>query len=61
MFPFIYKIRSIIKNQKGPAMQMNEYKLNEIVKLLQEQGIDNIYMTLTNHSFYGVSLYFKKK
>ncbi len=58
--PFLDKLRSIIKNEAGPMMQMNEYALNDIIRLIQETGCEHIFLALTNHNFYGTTFYFKK-
>ena len=41
-------------------MQMNEYDLNEIHKMLSTYGVSTVYSEFTSHDgIKGVSLYFK--
>ncbi len=60
IFPVLYSIKAKIKKQRGPMMQMNEYSLSAISKLIQEAGANEIFISLTNHNFYGATFYFKK-
>jgi len=62
------KIRRRIKSliavstpSQDPQMQMNPYDLNEILFMIQSQGIDKIYSEFTDHGgMPGVILYFQK-
>lgn len=43
-----------------PQIEMNNYSLNELMKLLQERGITEAQVAFTNHGgFYGTVLYFR--
>ncbi len=45
-----------------PAMQMNEYHLNPLFRILQEAGIRRFHVELSDHGgAYGAVLYFQKK
>jgi SAM-dependent methyltransferase len=59
--PLLYKLRSVMKNERGPMMQMNEYSLNEISKTLQEAGCKELFISFTNHDFLGAVFYFRKE
>ncbi len=44
-----------------PAMQMNEYDLNELYRILQEEEIGSVHATFTdNYGYRGVVLFFQK-
>lgn len=46
---------------RDPEMQMNLYNLNELLFLIQRQGIRNVYVEYTNHEGQlGVFLFFQK-
>jgi hypothetical protein len=45
-----------------PAMQMNDYHLNPLFRILQEAGIRRFHVELTDHGgAYGAILYFQKR
>ena len=56
--------RKVIRKLTGritPIMQMNSYSLNKILKILQEHGVNGIYIDFTNHDGnYGTILFFQK-
>ncbi len=43
-------------------MQMNDYYLKSVFKILEDEGIVNYYAEFTNHGeFHGIYLYLEKK
>jgi SAM-dependent methyltransferase len=49
-----------------PAMQMNEYDVNELLRILQESGCHDVHLRFSETSvrgraFYGVTLFFRKR
>ena len=49
-----------------PAMQMNEYDVNQLLKTLQESGCHDVHLrfsetSVRGHGFYGVTLFFRKR
>jgi SAM-dependent methyltransferase len=49
-----------------PAMQMNEYNVNQLLKILQESGCHDVHLrfsetSVRGHGFYGVTLFFRKR
>jgi 2-polyprenyl-3-methyl-5-hydroxy-6-metoxy-1,4-benzoquinol methylase len=49
-----------IPTPKAPEMQMNVYSLNSLLCVLQEAGVERLYIEFTNHVWYGVQLFFRK-
>ncbi|MEO6720581.1 MAG: class I SAM-dependent methyltransferase [Ferruginibacter sp.] len=50
------------KNPNAPSMQMNNYSLNHIFRMIDKAGINSFYSELTNHAgFRGVNLYLRKE
>jgi SAM-dependent methyltransferase len=46
---------------KDPEMQMNPYNINEVLFLLQAEGVDRLYVEFTDHvGDLGVCLYFQR-
>lgn len=61
--PFAKNVFNLIKgrNFSDPIMQMNEYYLNTLFRLLQRNNINNVYIVFTDHaSCFGMVLYFQK-
>jgi trans-aconitate methyltransferase len=66
--PFAFGIRNLLKGKpvNEPMMQMNEYNLNRLFRILQESDCHNVHVrfTETGHygqPFYGAILFFQKK
>ncbi len=57
-------LRCMLKGKKYqylPQMQMNSYNLNRILRLLQDENIQEFYTYFTNHFNYGgITIIFKK-
>lgn len=54
------------KSFREPLMQMNEYDVNQLLRILQESGCHEIHLRFTEtsvrgHPFYGVMLFFRKR
>ena len=44
-----------------PMMQMNDYNMNNVLRLFQETGVSDMHLRFTDHGGHlGVSLYYKK-
>ena len=66
--PFAWNARNLLKGRPvgEPMMQMNEYSLNRIFRILQEDGCHSIHCRFTEtgsfgYPFYGVIIFFQKK
>jgi SAM-dependent methyltransferase len=62
--PFLAGFWNLLKGRAfhEPIMQMNEYNMNSILRLLQESDCHQSLMRFTDHgSTYGVILFFQKK
>ncbi|HEY5601990.1 MAG TPA: class I SAM-dependent methyltransferase [Gammaproteobacteria bacterium] len=62
--PFIRMIKNITKGRKfnAPSMQMNEYDVNKLLRVLSQHGIKNLFLEFTEHGrVLGVTIYFKKE
>jgi len=66
--PFAVGIQNVIKGNsfRQPIMQMNEYDINELLRILQEADCHDVHLrfsetSVEGHPFYGVSLYFRKR
>jgi ubiquinone/menaquinone biosynthesis C-methylase UbiE len=67
--PFLYDVLNMSKRfvktkkiRRLPLMQMNNYDLNKIFTLLQNNGVTDLDVSFTNHyDYWGVILSFKKK
>jgi SAM-dependent methyltransferase len=66
--PFLFGIRNIAKGRpfSEPMMQMNEYDVNRILRILHECGAQRIHVNLTKTGsfgapFYGLVVYFQKR
>jgi SAM-dependent methyltransferase len=62
--PFSLGFRNLLKGRPfgEPIMQMNEYNLNNIIRILQESDCHHSVMRFTRHTdTYGVILFFQKK
>jgi SAM-dependent methyltransferase len=49
-----------------PQMQMNEYDVNQLLRILQESGCHEVHLrfsetSVSGHGFYGVTLFFRKR
>jgi len=54
-------VRRLVKIECDPDMQMNPYNVNELLFLIQSQGIRNLHVEFTDHGGeLGVFLYFQK-
>jgi ubiquinone/menaquinone biosynthesis C-methylase UbiE len=64
VFPALYGLRNMIVGRpyREPMMQMNEYNLNHILRMLQEAGCARCRVDFTQHNSenYGVVLFFQK-
>jgi SAM-dependent methyltransferase len=65
--PMLWSVRNVAKGRplSEPMMQMNEYDLNRLLRILQESGCHLVHVRFTEtglfgHGFYGVILFFKK-
>jgi len=60
--PFLRSIKKILTGESvEPEMQMNEYKLIELIEALSEKGVSELYVDITDHSgIKGVIIYFQK-
>jgi len=66
--PFAVGIQNVIKGNsfREPVMQMNEYDINELLRILQEADCHDVHLrfsetSVQGHPFYGVSLCFRKR
>ena len=61
--PFLYGIRNLFRGRSfsEPLMQMNEYDLNTILKILFETGCHNCHLRFTDHKMLGVTILFRKE
>jgi 2-polyprenyl-3-methyl-5-hydroxy-6-metoxy-1,4-benzoquinol methylase len=66
--PFFAGTLNVLKGKPfgEPTMQMNEYDLNQLLRILQESDCHDIHVrfsetSVQGHPFYGVSLFFQKK
>jgi trans-aconitate methyltransferase len=66
--PFAVAIQNVIRGNslRAPIMQMNEYDINELLRILQEADCHDVHLrfsetSVQGHPFYGVSLYFRKR
>jgi 2-polyprenyl-3-methyl-5-hydroxy-6-metoxy-1,4-benzoquinol methylase len=66
--PFFAGVVNILNGKpfREPIMQMNEYDLNQLFRILQESDCHEVHVRFSEtsvhgHPFYGVSLYFRKK
>ncbi|MGB7414126.1 MAG: class I SAM-dependent methyltransferase [Thermosynechococcaceae cyanobacterium] len=61
--PLLWNLKNLFKSSStGPMMQMNLYDLNNLIRLLQENGCHRPLIRFTNHGegTGGVILYFQK-
>jgi len=62
-YKLLAQLSNIIKGKSpgAPDMQMNNYDLNQVFRIVEEAGVKNFYSEFTNHSgFHGVGLYILK-
>jgi len=61
--PFMYSFRNLLKGRpfREPLMQMNEYNLNRIFRILQDTGCHRCGIRFTDHNMYGIIIFFQKK
>jgi hypothetical protein len=61
--PFLWGLRNLVKGRtvNDPMMQMNEYSLNDLFKILQESGCHRCHIRFTDHGMYGVIIFFQKR
>jgi SAM-dependent methyltransferase len=66
--PLVWNARNLLKGRPfgEPMMQMNQYDLNRLFRILQEEGCHIVHSRFTEtgsygHAFYGVILFFQKK
>jgi 2-polyprenyl-3-methyl-5-hydroxy-6-metoxy-1,4-benzoquinol methylase len=66
--PFFSGVANVLKGKsfREPVMQMNEYDLNQLLRILQESGCHQVHVrfsetSVKGHGFYGVSLFFRKR
>ncbi len=61
-YPFIYRLRNILKRQKHePLMEMHEYNLNRLFLILMDNHCHKCVVRFSHHGFDGVIIYFQKK
>ncbi len=54
------RIAGIFDSKKDPEMQMNLHSLNQLLFILQDAGVQNIFTEFTNHDgALGITLYFR--
>lgn len=65
--PYLYLLKRTIKREDisaPPPVQMNCYDLNRLLSILQNKGVNNMYVSLmpdnNDKKFFGAILYFKK-
>jgi len=61
--PLSHNIINILRGRSfySPMMQMNDYDINQVFRLLQQSGVEDFHAQFTDHGGYlGISLYFKK-
>ena len=61
--PFGAKLINLLQKRKinSPIMQMNDYNVNTILRILQENNCHKIHLRFTQHSrHYGVIVFFQK-
>lgn len=58
---FKWRLRDAIRTLRGyPVMQMNDYSLNTLFRMIQEQGVKRMHVAYTDHDkYYGVLLLFQ--
>jgi 2-polyprenyl-3-methyl-5-hydroxy-6-metoxy-1,4-benzoquinol methylase len=65
--PLIHTLSNLVRGKSAePAMEMNEYDVNELLKILQESGCHDVHLRFSEtshrgHPFYGVTLFFRKR
>jgi SAM-dependent methyltransferase len=64
IIPHLYNVMNLIKGRdfNYPYMELNYYKFNKLLKILQDNNCNNCYIRFTNHpNMLGVILFFQKK
>lgn len=59
-YPFIYRLRRLVKGEDKALIPMHEYNLNHIFTMLQENNCHNCHLKFTDHGSKGAILFFKK-
>ena len=66
--PYLWNARNLVKGRpfQEPMMQMNQYNLNRLMRILQENGCHLAHLRFTEtgsfgQKFYGVIIFFQKK
>jgi len=66
--PYLWNARNLAKGRpfEEPMMQMNQYNVNRLLRILQEGGCHLVHMRFTEtgsfgQKFYGVIIFFQKK
>ncbi|HKY39991.1 MAG TPA: class I SAM-dependent methyltransferase [Polyangiaceae bacterium] len=66
--PYLWNARNLVKGRpfQEPMMQMNQYSLNRLLRILQENGCHLAHLRFTEtgsfgQKFYGVIIFFQKK
>jgi len=63
--PLVHMLINLYKHRPltYPLMQMNRYDLNQLLRILQANSIENVYLTFTHNDdgHLGVMLYFQKQ
>lgn len=60
-FPFLHKVRNLLKKSKQALFPMYEYDLNEVFNILQKNDCHKCYVGFSFHGMNGVVIYFQKK
>ncbi len=60
-FPFLHKIRNLLKQSKQALFPMYEYDLNEVFNILQKNDCHKCYVGFSFHGMNGLVIYFQKK
>lgn len=62
-YRFFAQVNNLAKGKKPNAanMQMNNYSINSVLKMIRESGVENFYTELTDHGgFKGLCIYLQK-
>lgn len=60
--PYNKQLRNLFHGRplNEPAMQMNEYDLNQIMRKIMLQGVSTCFLEFTDQGVYGATIYFRK-
>ena len=60
-YPFIHRLKNLIKGRNEPLMPIYMYDLNKVFGLLQENGCHKCLARFTFHGANGILIFFQKK